>query len=139
MKNSNPIIIIDDDDDDLELITASFNEMDVQNEVIGFNDAFKFIEFIKTTDKKCFFILCDINMNALNGIELKRIIHNDERLRLKGIPFVLMSTGKASHTVTEAYTLNVQGYFIKPNSVDELKKRLQAIIDYWSYSEHPNS
>lgn len=136
--NTDPIIIIDDDEEDLEIISTAFAEIKVKNEIIIFDDGLKFIEFIKTTDKKSFFILCDINMRKISGLELKKKIFQDERLRLKCIPFLFFSTVKASSSIMEAYSYGVQGYFIKPNTLQEFKNMFQAMINYWGYSQHPN-
>jgi CheY-like chemotaxis protein len=136
--NTRPIVIIDDDKDDLDLIQQALAELNVENEVIFFNDGFKFLDYINTTEKKFFFILCDINMHGLGGLELKKRITNDERLRLKCIPFLFFSTSKASPHIQEAYSYNVQGYFVKPADFNTLKDILHSMIKYWGYSENPN-
>ena len=137
--NTNPIIIIDDDEDDIKIIKEAFKELDAENEIITFTDGFKFLEFIKATDKKALFILCDINMSKIGGLELKKRIFQDDRLRLKCVPFLFFSTSNASASILEAYSFGVQGYFVKPNSMQEYKNILQSMINYWSYSQHPNS
>lgn len=102
-----------------------------------FNDGNKFYDYISTTDRKSFFIFCDINMNGLNGFELKKMIFDNEKIRLKCIPFLMLSTSGASQSVLEAYSLNVQGYFIKPNSVQGIKDMFDIVIKYWSISQRP--
>jgi DNA-binding response OmpR family regulator len=77
-------------------------------------------------------------MSRISGLELKKRIFEDERLRLKCIPFIFLSTSGASDSIMRAYSFGVQGYFIKPNSFDELKARLQSIVSYWEGSQHPN-
>jgi CheY-like chemotaxis protein len=136
--NANPIVVIDDDDEDIEMITQAFKEIKVENDVITFRSGEAFLDFIRTTDQKVFFILCDINMSRISGLELKKRIFEDERLRLKCIPFIFLSTSGASDSIMRAYSFGVQGYFIKPNSFDELKARLQSIVSYWEGSQHPN-
>jgi CheY-like chemotaxis protein len=136
--NKKPIIVIDDDDEDLEIILQAFSELNIENEIIVFNDGLKFLEYIKATESGTFFILCDINMSKQTGIELKKIIHDDEKLRIKCVPFIFLSTSGGSGSIMKAYSYGVQGYFIKPNSVEKLKSVLQAMITYWSESQHPN-
>jgi CheY-like chemotaxis protein len=136
--NANPIIVIDDDDEDIEMITQAFKEIKVEKDVITFRSGDSFLDFIRTTDQRVFFILCDINMSRISGLELKKRIFEDERLRLKCIPFIFLSTSGASDSIMRAYSFGVQGYFIKPNSFDELKARLQSIVSYWEGSQHPN-
>jgi len=137
--NKKPIFIIDDDDEDLDLIQEVLEQLNLENEVIIFNDGFKFLEFIRTTENTAFFTLCDVNMAKINGLELKKLLYEDELLRLKCVPFIFMSTSSASTEVLKAYSYGVQGYFIKPSTFTELKEMLQYIIKYWSHSEHPLS
>jgi CheY-like chemotaxis protein len=137
--NSNPIILIDDDIDDIELFQAAFKELGVENEIMVFNDGNNFYEYITTTDRKSFFIFCDINMNQINGFALKQKIFDNEEIRLKCIPFLMLSTSGASKSVLEAYSLNVQGYFIKPNNVEEIKEMFEIVVKYWSISQRPAS
>ncbi len=136
--NKNPIIVIDDDDDDLDLILEAFSELNIENEIIVFNDGLKFLEYIKVTENRAFFILCDINMAKLTGIELKKIIHDDEKLRIKCVPFIFLSTSGGSDSIMKAYSYGVQGYFIKRNSLIKWNDMLQSMITYWSESQHPN-
>jgi DNA-binding NtrC family response regulator len=136
--NNNPIIIIDDDNDDLELIKEAFADLKVENEIITFDNGKDFLDYIKVTDKGVFFILCDINMSAISGIELKKITFEDERLRHKCVPFIFISTSRASESVMRAYSFGVQGYFVKPNTYETLKVMLQNMISYWEFSLRPN-
>ncbi len=136
--NNKPIIVIDDDDDDLEIMLQAFSELNIENEIIVFNDGLKFLEYIRATEKGTFFILCDINMAKLTGFELKKRIFDDEKLRIKCIPFIFLSTSGASSSIMQAYSYGVQGYFIKPTSMEKCKTMLHAMITYWSESQHPN-
>ena len=136
--NKNPVILIDDDKDDRELFEQAFSELNLENELIIFDDGLKFYDFIRTTDIKTFFILCDMNMNKIGGLELKKMIFEEDRLRIKCIPFLMMSSGKASPRIEEAYSLNVQGYFMKPNSFEGIKEILRAMCTYWDFASHPN-
>ena len=138
-SNSNPIIIIDDDPEDIELFQNGFRQLGIENEILVFNDGNKFYEYISTTTRKSFFIFCDINMNRINGFELKQKIFDNEELRLKCIPFLMLSTSGATSSVLEAYSLNVQGYFIKPDSVKEIKDMFDIVVKYWSLSQRPAS
>lgn len=78
-------------------------------------------------------------MNGMNGLELKKKIFDNEELRLKCIPFLMMSTSGASAHVIQAYSLNVQGYFIKPHSVPEISNMFDIIVKYWAISQRPLS
>lgn len=139
ISNPNPIILIDDDEEDIELFKDAFKELAIPNEIMVFTDGHKFYDFISTTKMNSFFIFCDINMNRLNGFELKKMIFDNEQIRLKCIPFLMLSTSGASANVLEAYSLNVQGYFIKPSSIGGIKAMFTKVVDYWSISQRPAS
>jgi len=136
--NKKPIIVIDDDKDDLELLQQAFSELNIDNEIIVFDDGLEFLEYMKATENGTFFILCDINMAKVSGMELKKIIYDDERLRIKCVPFIFLSSSGASTSIMEAYSYGVQGYFVKPDAFEKLKSILHAMITYWSDSQHPN-
>lgn len=138
-SNSNPIIIIDDDEDDIDLFKEGFKSLGIANEIMVFNDGNTFYDYISTTENKSFFIFCDINMNGVNGFQLKQRIFDNEEIRLKCIPFLMLSTSGAPASVMEAYSLNVQGYFIKPNSVSQIKDMSDIVVKYWSISQRPAS
>jgi len=136
--NKNPIIVVDDDTEDLELMQEAFADLNIESEIIVFNNGFKFLDFVKGMKNKIFFILCDIDMSEIDGLALKKRIYEDEELRLKWVPFIFLSDNFASTAVMKAYSFGVQGYFIKPDTFDEMKDRLRHIVNYWSYSQHPN-
>ena len=131
MKND-PIIIIDDDEDDRELFDMAFQTLNVPNKVIIFGDSTEAFEYLKHTDEKIFFILCDINMPKLNGLELRQKINETESLRSKAIPFLFLSTSGDDNVVNTAFGLNIQGFFKKPSNIEHLKIILSSIITYWS-------
>jgi len=134
-----PIILIDDDKDDLDLFSNAFKELDLNNEMLVFDDATKALEFLKQDNQEFLFILCDINMPKISGLELRQKIYDDEILRQKSIPFLFLSTADDRVFIDKAYNLAVQGYFKKPARVADIKEMLMAIIIYWQYSYHPNS
>jgi CheY-like chemotaxis protein len=138
-SNSNPIIIIDDDEDDIENFKEGFKQLGIPNEIMVFTEGKKFYNYITTTKEKSFFVFCDINMNRMNGFELKKMIFDNEEIRLKCIPFLMLSTSGSSTSVLEAYSLYVQGYFIKPNTVGEIKDLFDIVVKYWSISQRPLS
>jgi CheY-like chemotaxis protein len=135
--NPGPIVLIDDDVDDLELLSNALRELQVKNEIIVFNDATKALNFFREMETKPFFVLCDINMPNLNGLELRKAIYNNPRLWVGSFPFLFLSTAEGDRNINDAYSLTIQGYFVKPTSMYEISDMLKSIISYWSRSRHP--
>lgn len=138
MNKSGPIILIEDDTEDQEILEDIFKEFDLNNEIIFFGDAQKALEYLTNTDIEPFLILSDINMPRLNGMELREKIHTNEDLRIKCIPYLFFTTSAEQRYVVDAYSKSVQGFFVKPNSLEKLKRTLKIILDYWQECQSPN-
>jgi CheY-like chemotaxis protein len=138
MKTQGPIIVIEDDLDDQELLEETFKGLKYPNKVIFFTDGYKALDFIQKTDIEPFIIISDINMPAIDGIELRRKIQNNEALKMKCIPYLFLTTGANPNSVYEAYAMSAQGFFIKPNSMAALKEVIRKIVDYWTECYSPN-
>lgn len=132
-----PIIVIDDDKDDLYFIEKIMHQLDIKRELITFTDCKKALGYLKSMERSPFLIFCDINMPVMNGIEFRSAICKDEKLRLKSIPFLFLTTSVNNFEIKEAYDLTVQGYFKKPDNVFDYKQLFESIITYWTKSERP--
>ncbi len=134
-----PIVIVEDDADDQYFIRTICEKLGVTAELIFFDDGLKALDYLQTTQQKTFLILSDINMPIMNGLELRRSIQENEKLRKKSIPFVFLSTAARPKEVEEAYNLTVQGFFLKASQLSDMEKSLELIFNYWLKCKHPNS
>lgn len=138
MNKNGPIIIIEDDKEDQEILIDIFKELDFKNEIIYFGEGEKALDYLTGTDIEPFLILSDINMPKLNGIELREKINTNEDLRIKCIPYLFFTTTAEQKYVVDAYSKSVQGFFVKPNTFEKLKRTLKLIVEYWQECESPN-
>ena len=134
-----PIIIVDDDADDQDIYAEAIRAIAIPNEMHFFNEGQAALDYLYTTSEQPFIILSDVNMPQMNGLRFKEIIQQDEYLREKGIPFVFISTNASATAVRQAHQLSVQGYFQKPNSMEEIKSMLRKMFDYWELCKHINN
>lgn len=139
MHKNGPIVIIEDDADDQEIMNEIFRDLQVPNLVRFFNSCVHALDYLLTAIEKPFLIISDINLPAMTGLDLCREIKNNELLRTKSIPFVFLTTTNDQMVISDAYRMHVQGFFVKPGSIDELKGMIKMIIDYWSICRHPYS
>ncbi len=138
MNKGGPIVVIEDDIDDKDIIDEIFKELDFKNEIIFFSDGEKALDYLIHTDIEPFLILSDINMPKLSGPELREQIHENEKLRVKCIPYLFFTTTAEQQTVIDAYSKSIQGFFVKPNTYEKLKRTLKIIVEYWQECESPN-
>ena len=137
---SGPIIIIEDDADDMDLLKSILRELNINNEIICFDNCKEAFKYLCSTDERPFLIFSDVNLPGQKVIDFKKQLDEDPELREKSIPFIFYSTSVDEQTVNKAYTqMTVQGFFEKKSNYEEIKKTLKIIIDYWECCRHPNS
>jgi CheY-like chemotaxis protein len=139
MNKNGPIIIIEDDADDQELLMEVFQNLDYTNELIFFSDGVAALDYLNKSDKLPFLILSDINMPKLDGMALRDKLKTDAELSLKCIPYLFFSTALNQKSVVDAYSLSVQGFFVKQTSIAELEKTISVIMEYWKRCAAPNN
>jgi CheY-like chemotaxis protein len=62
----------------------------------------------------------------------------NEDIRLRTIPYLFFTTSAAQEDVIDAYSKSIQGFFVKPTSIQDLKRLVKTIIEYWQDCVSPN-
>ena len=138
MNKNGAIIIVEDDTDDQEMFSEVFKELNYKNEIVFFNDGQEALAYLTAKTREPFIVFSDINMPKLNGMELRKQIHENEDICLKTIPYLFFTTTAAQEAVVDAYSKSIQGFFIKPSTFQELKSTIKTIVEYWQKCESPN-
>ena len=131
MSKSGPIMVIDDDLEDHIILDEIFRNLNYPNRVIFFSNGNEAFDYLTSTEDLPFIIISDINMPGMNGFEIRKKICSNEKFNSKYIPYLFFTTSVDKKAVTEAYSLSVQGYFVKPATMTDLERTLKRIIDYW--------
>ncbi len=139
MNKTGPVIIIEDDKDDEMILKDVFAKLGYPNEPIFFNDGQSALDFLDSSNVVPFLILSDINMPKLDGFALRSKVKMDAKLQLKCIPYLFFTTASSQRAVIDAYSLSVQGFFIKQTKIAELEKTISVIMEYWQRCASPNN
>jgi CheY-like chemotaxis protein len=139
MNKGGPIIIIEDDPDDQEILTEVYKRLKYPNKLFFFPDGQKALDFLNKSDVIPFLILSDINLPKLDGFALRSKIKMDAQLQIRCIPYIFFSTSINQSAVIDAYSMSVQGFFLKPNKISEMEKTIIAIMEYWTLCSAPNN
>ena len=75
------------------------------------------------------FIFLDLNLPKVNGLEVLTQIRRHPRT--KHVPVLVLSTSKADQDVTLSYRLHANGYVVKPDDFEELRKIVEVIDAFW--------
>jgi CheY-like chemotaxis protein len=138
MNKSGPVVVIEDDEDDQAVLQEIFERLNYKHEVVFFKDGNEALDYLNQTEVQPFLILSDINMPRINGMELRNKVQASEQLHLKCIPYLFFTTNANKKAVVDAYTLSVQGFFVKPNNFDKLESTIRKIMEYWMECIAPN-
>ena len=133
------IILVDDEKYEKELLESALLEKQWNVKVEYFNNGQDALEHMRTTKEALFLVISDMNMPAMSGLDFKKAIDEDKILREKSLPFIFVSNGATKAQVSEAYNYRVQGFFEKPQAIDEQAAVLDLIIKYWIVSKHPDA
>jgi len=139
MNRNGPIIVIEDDEDDRQLFADVFKNLNYPNQLHFFGDGQSALDFLNNSDIIPFLILSDINLPKLDGFQLRDKIKMDAKLQLRCIPYLYFSTALVQDQVIKAYSLSVQGFFKKSNSIKEFEETISAIMNYWRICSSPNN
>ncbi|MET0243703.1 MAG: response regulator [Flavitalea sp.] len=133
----NPIFIVDEDKDDLEFIAEAIRESGFQNNIEVFNSGEELLSRLKIPRNRPFIILCELNLQVTDGIEVRKMLAENLPDLLSSIPFVFWSSSASPGQVRQAYKLWSQGVFLKPSSIEKIGEAIQTILKYWTLSGHP--
>jgi len=103
--NTEPILILDDDLDDQEFLQEAWKDLNYKNELIFFTDPDDVLKYLKQEKITPFLIICDVNLNKMDGFEFKRKLLEDKLLKYKSIPFVFFSNSISNKQTEKAYDL----------------------------------
>lgn len=71
------------------------------------------------------FVISDLNMPGISGLELLKKCREDARF--KDLPFLMLTAERAQDKVKEAIQLKVNDYLVKPFDEMTLKKKIEGI------------
>jgi two-component SAPR family response regulator len=128
------LVLVDDDPEDQELMNHTLRDLGFGHEIKMFNCAEAALSFLYESSEQPFLIVSDVNMPKMDGISFKKKIEECSILRSKSIPFIFLST--SSKFVKDTWDLNIQGYFEKGNSLQELHDTMKIIFGYWERTKH---
>ncbi|MEW6515348.1 MAG: response regulator [candidate division FCPU426 bacterium] len=74
-------------------------------------------------------ILLDLRLPRMDGLEVLKIVKENERLR--GIPVVVLTTSESDSDIRQAYQLHTNSYLVKPVDYESFSKMMNDMGSYW--------
>lgn len=73
-------------------------------------------------------VLCDIEMEPVNGIEVLQRVRSIDIKQIATTPIVMVTSHATSDLVKQAVQYQASGYLVKPVSLTDIQKRLTVAI-----------
>lgn len=124
--NKIKILLIEDDGDDIELLREAFemNNVDCHIDVVTEGD--KAMPYLDDAHDLPDIIVMDLNLPKLHGREIMRELKSREKL--SAIPLVVLTTSSMQDDMDFAYSMGVNQYITKPNTIEGFNSTVQAIV-----------
>ncbi len=126
----NWIVLVDDDLDMHYIYRKVFFKLGLADAIRLFESAEEALDFLRDHSGEVRIIFSDVNMPAMDGLELRRAIARMPEC--KSIPFIFLSTSAHHRDVNQAYDLMVQGFFQKGLTINDIEKSIRTALDYWA-------
>ena len=131
MRLAKKIILAEDNIADVELTKLAFRELDLQLEIIHVFDGQQLIDLLKVSPlEEIALILLDLNMPKLSGLDVLKIMYQDEELTK--LPVVVFSSSSNETDVHTCYEFGANAYVNKPIDIIEFHKAISAIAHFWA-------
>jgi two-component system, response regulator len=130
------ILLVEDNPQDVELTLRTLEKNHLANQVFVVTDGEEALDFLFCRGKfeqreprspKVIFL--DIKLPKVNGLEVLKIIKQDERLR--NIPVVMLTSSGEDPDVQAAYQLGANSYVVKPVDFNVFTETIVNLGLYW--------
>jgi len=74
-------------------------------------------------------ILLDLRLPKVDGLEVLRILKEDDDLRV--IPVVILTTSNAERDIIQAYNRHANSYLVKPVDYEKFRQLMKDLSTYW--------
>jgi len=131
------ILLVEDNPAEAALAKRAFIHNKIMNPVHHVSDGEEALNFIFTdqstqnlaTLQKLCLIILDINIPKVNGLEVLKIIKQDERT--KAIPTIMLTTSEELSDINKAYEYGANSYLVKPQDYHQFIEQVATFGEYW--------
>jgi two-component system response regulator len=135
--NPAEILLVEDNRHDAAMILDALCEQNIQEKILVLCNGAKALDYffgpqgcLKKTDF-CSprFILLDLKLPKVGGLEVLKRLKSDERTR--DIPIIIFTSSNEARDRNECYLLGANSYIVKPLDADCFSRFVADIGTYW--------
>lgn len=137
-----PILLVEDNPRDVELTIEALKLSNMLNKIVVVNDGQEALDYLRRKGRyadrdgadPCF-VLLDLKLPKITGLELLAIMKGDARLR--NIPVVMLTASREEGDVVASYELGTNAYVVKPIAFSEFLQAIRDIGAFWGILNTP--
>ncbi len=136
------ILLVEDDENDIELTLGALAAHNVANEVVVARDGAEALDYLyrrgrfaDRPEELPAFVLLDLKMPKVDGLEVLRVVKRDEAL--KSIPVIMLTSSKEESDLVESYRLGVNAYVVKPVGFHDFVAAVRELGSFWAVINEP--
>jgi CheY-like chemotaxis protein len=126
------ILLVEDNPLDADLIRRALEKSDPNLRLEIARDGEEAIAFLKRWEAGStppVFIMLDLKLPKVDGLEVLRIIKSSQRFRI--LPIVVLTSSNEISDIQHAYALGANSYILKAIDYDEFSNAVNMIRRYW--------
>ncbi|HEY0256048.1 MAG TPA: response regulator [Candidatus Methylacidiphilales bacterium] len=142
MRSLKPILLVEDNLNDVELVMDALKRNKLANKVISARHGGEALDYLfrrgtfaGREDEDPIFILLDLKMPKVDGLEVLRQIKLDQRLQL--IPVVILTSSSEESDLVKSYRLGVNSYVVKPVDFTHFVEVIRQLGLFWALINEP--
>ena len=131
------ILLAEDDPLDAELTIQTLRSVPLMNEILHFKDGFELTQYLfrnapyeEIPFEEPLFIVLDIKMPRIDGLEALEIIRKNEQF--KHIPIVMLTSSNQHVDIIKSYSIGVNAFVVKPVDLAEFNKAVKTLGLFWA-------
>ena len=133
------ILLVEDNPAHAELVKRSFQQHSVGYQITHLSDGVEALEYLfqrgpyadKQKNPRPHFILLDLSLPRLDGLDVLRQIKTADEEALRRIPVVILTTSEAEQDLTQAYNRHANSYVVKPLNFEGFTALMDDLGSYW--------
>ena len=138
------IVMVEDDEGHARLIEKNIRRAGVRNEIIGFENGTKAVEFLfgsdgsgKVNSGNALLIMLDLNLPDMTGIDILQKLKENAHTRRS--PVVVLTTTDDSREIQRCYDLGANVYITKPVNYDGFANAIKQLGLFFAVMQVPEA
>jgi two-component system response regulator len=134
--NTAEIIIVEDNRHDVAMIREAFTEQNIKEKICVLGNGAEALDYffgpgecLQKMNSSPRFILLDLKLPKVGGLEVLKRLKADERTR--NIPIVIFTSSNEAKDRSECYRSGANSYIVKPLDADCFSRYVTDIKTYW--------